>query len=450
MSKIELVAGCIGLFGLSLASAIDAQGQVWTVDDSGSADFTELATAIGSVASGDVLLVKEGQYSMFGIVGKSLTIQAEAGAAVIIENLGLGEPYGSFIAGLGTDDAVYLRGLVLRSTGAGLELNGNDGVIWIEDCAITALSFGDRDESGYACAGSGRGLFVWNCADVVLLRSAMVGAGTNWCGGCVTSQGGSAMEIAGPSRVHAFGCTFTGGAGRGTPVSESCASSSGGYGIRGGSGDDDLLFLSDCVVKGGDGIGCSYPSGNCAPNSGGTGIAWGAGTVGEVDSEFAGGTWVQFRCGPFGPPCPTPGSAGLATSPGTNIAEVPGRALRLQATSPVRENGTIDMTIEGPPHTPIWLLGGTHVDPRTPRAHVGTLLLGGSPRLEFAGFTDEQGQLQRSVSLGLLPANLDALVLFAQAFYLLPYSGPDSRVPHLLRRMVFGEGTMVLALDQSF
>jgi hypothetical protein len=51
---------------------------VWTIDDSGDADFTDLPPAVASARSGDVLLVAPGNYTAFAL-GKGLTILGNGG-----------------------------------------------------------------------------------------------------------------------------------------------------------------------------------------------------------------------------------------------------------------------------------------------------------------------------------------------------------------------------------
>ena len=67
------------------ASALSAQS-VWTVDDSGGADFTDLQAAVDAASSGDVLLVAAGVYGNVAVLGKGLTILGD-GAAPSVRQL---------------------------------------------------------------------------------------------------------------------------------------------------------------------------------------------------------------------------------------------------------------------------------------------------------------------------------------------------------------------------
>ena len=59
---------------LLLASAMSAQGTVWTVDFDGSGDFDEIQPAVDAAADGDVILVAPGGYAPFRISGKGLRV----------------------------------------------------------------------------------------------------------------------------------------------------------------------------------------------------------------------------------------------------------------------------------------------------------------------------------------------------------------------------------------
>ena len=119
--RLSLLLGWIGL-----ALPLSGQGNVLTVDRDGSSmpDFTQLQPAINAAAEGDVILVKEGVYSGAFIDGKSLTVQAEAGATVVTTTI--------TIRHLAASQSTRLRGMTLSGVGyPGLLLYDNSGVIWI-------------------------------------------------------------------------------------------------------------------------------------------------------------------------------------------------------------------------------------------------------------------------------------------------------------------------------
>ncbi|MDD3652586.1 MAG: PKD domain-containing protein [Desulfotomaculaceae bacterium] len=58
--------------------------KTWYVDDSGSADFITIKTAVDAASAGDTIIVKDGTYTENVIVDKSLVIQSENGAELTI------------------------------------------------------------------------------------------------------------------------------------------------------------------------------------------------------------------------------------------------------------------------------------------------------------------------------------------------------------------------------
>ncbi len=446
------------LVGLLSFSPLAAQGQVWTVDDTAATtpDFTDLQTAIDTVANGDILLVRDGIYPQMRIDGKALTIQADSGAVVNVRDLS--DPpsvscgtVGASICNLSASQCVRLRGLALTARGQGLLLKSNAGTVWIEDCSITCLSYtaGPFGE----CDGSGAGISATDCADVVLVRSTLLG--TDGEGGIAFACGtpdprciDSSHPQAGPgllvvsSNVHAFGCAFTGGGGIGWLGSCECAPQKGGYGIR-GSGEPALfLFLSGCTVQGGQGVGCVFDK-VCFPctdhNPGGDGLYW-AGQAAVLDSSIQGGAAV-----PGGGTCdscpPLTDGVPIVALPELDLELVPGSALCMQMTSPVRENGLLTLEFDGPPDAPVWLLVSTRLAPfylDIPPYPRGSLLPGAPLTNVFLGRTDAGGTLQRTFTLAPMPVGVEGRLFFGQGVALVP-SSP-----------VLGEGSMLVALDEAF
>jgi len=434
-----------------------AQGQVWVVDDTAATapDFTNLQSAIDSVADGDILLVKAGTYAGMKIVGKSLTIQAEAGASVnVVDNsatpLATCGQLQTSICALGPSQSVRLRGLSISANGRGLLLDSNAGLVWIEECSITC---GDHVLGVWnSCDGTGAGLEARDCADVVLVRSSFTGADGEACHlfnpGCDTCfdygpEAGAGL-LADSSEVHAFACAFSGGRGKGRFGSEcEYQSQKGGYGVRGLGTPAPFLFLSDCALQGGNGLGCVLDE-SCGfqNNDGGDGLFW-LGTAAVLDCSFQAGT--PSTCGDGG-------TAGvpIVSHPSSTVRELPGSALRMRATSPVRENGSVDLVFEGPAFAPIWLLASTEPAATYGFYPRGSLLVGGAVVVELLGALDASGTLQHTVSLGPLPPGLDGRVFFLQGLLgSLPTTFPKlSLFPR--PRSLLGEASLLLKLDESF
>jgi hypothetical protein len=409
------------------------------VDDSAATapDFTDLQTAIDTVASGDVLLVRSGNYPMMRIRGKSLTLQAEDGATVNIVNGAnpwpppLCDVSGVLICNLGPSQSVRLRGLTIQAKSQGLLLSSNAGLVWIEDCSILCVDHALGILNG--CAGSGAGLLARDCQDIVLVRTDFTGTdgeGCNLWGGCEDCNdsnltGGAGLELD-SSNLHAFGCSFQGGMGRGRYGSRcEFERQKGGYGVRGYGNPAPFLFLSDCTLRGGVGFGCvEGESCFCEHNIGGDGLFW-EGPAAVLDSTIEEGATTGVACAPECPPI----EVGVPVTPDADLVldPLPGQALRMRIASPVREGGTIDIAFEGPLDARVWLVASTSAEalyldvPGHPR---GTLLVGAPRWFVFAGRTDASGILTRSYTLGPLPPGLDAQIFFGQALALIPSLGP--------------------------
>jgi hypothetical protein len=254
------------------SAGISAQGVVWTVDDDASTtpDFTDLQTAIDTVASGDVLLVKPGSYGGMDIVGKSLTVVADLGGDVAVGY----SVARNRISGVPDGGSVRLRGLSLSAGYDALHILDSQGTVWVEDCRC------DAAEPGSA------GIFVQNCGSVVLINTTADGADG---ASCDSGGPGSGLKVWLGSSVHSYGCTFRGGGGgsyfdKGT---YECYARTGGRGVS-SEHSQNFLFFSGCSIRGGPGDECYDYSFGCTCGNGGTGLS-ASGSVYVLDSEVAGG-----------------------------------------------------------------------------------------------------------------------------------------------------------------
>src|SRR6185436_1191087 len=161
---------------------------------------------------------------------------------------------------------------------------------------------------------------------------------------------------------------------------------------------------SDCQLIGGQCWYCLDTAAGCSCPSGGAGL-YSQGSAFLLDSTTTGGPgrlsdgFIACDDAPAGPD---------TTGNGT-IELLPGESLRASTSSPVRENGTISVHLEGPPNVPIWLSRAPA--PRsTPRIRLwrGISLLNhaGAPKLAFVGITDANGVLERTLPVGTMPAGL--------------------------------------------
>jgi hypothetical protein len=305
-----------------------AQGDVWVVDDTAGpgVDFATIQHAIdsASVDDGDVLLVRPGSYGQFRAWnGKALTIQAD-GSGVQVSAL-------PSVRNLPAGESFLIHGLALR----GLELSGCAGTLWVEECAITGVDGVDA-------------VAVDRCSDVILIRVVATGGdGTNCAFDYAVGRG---LVVWDRSSVQAYGCRFEGGpAGTRRLVAPGfpCGAEDGGAGVDYSDGTDQL-FLSDCEVLGGPSTSCQLSGlGDCFCGSGGVGLVSDGRSI-LLECTVTGGPALfhPSDCG-----VPTPGADYTG-----QLEFLPGRALRATVGSPVRENGTVAIHLEGPPNVPVWML----------------------------------------------------------------------------------------------
>jgi hypothetical protein len=111
--------------------------------------FTDLATAVSTVPSGAVLLVRAGQYGSFTISGKSLTVLGEAGvtmvapaANVAIESLGVGQRV--VLHGLGTANSSSLTTFTCQFNAGEVVLDQVGGAATAIAAGRAVLRAGDR------------------------------------------------------------------------------------------------------------------------------------------------------------------------------------------------------------------------------------------------------------------------------------------------------------------
>jgi hypothetical protein len=399
-----------------LASVPLAQGKVWVVDDNGGAgvDFTDVQPAVDAAANGDVILVAPGLYTGFQIVSKSLTIQAEPGASTWVQRGSL--PDLLAIRDTSGSQTVTIRGLRLSdAAGGGIVLENCAGTVWIEDCVCLQLP------TFYAYT---EGLRAEDCDSVVLVRSRFRGqGGRDVTGGVMWGaldgrDGLSALR----SNIHAYGCIFEGGDG-GWGSSMPRAGWNGGHGLTMRTG---FLFLSDCYVEGGVG---KYGPSAWDSGQGGHGVnlsyaAWAR----VLDSTAVGGV-SEYPTMPDGLPFHVSGTSELVM--------IPGESLSCTITSPVREQETLRIDVEGPPNAIVGLVIGTVPWSQYFDIASGSLLVSPPWMILDLGVLGTTGTSRTTL---LIPDVVgDCTFLFCQAGYFDPVLG-----------LILGEGSTILLLDSRF
>ena len=166
MRTVFLFVGALLL--ARVGTCLPSAQQVWVVDDTAAnaPDFTDLQTAIDTVADGDVLLLKNGAYPRMEIVGKGLTIVADAGNFPLVDG-SLSSSDRARVSSLGPSQMVRIQGIVFRETGPQpvLELANSTGNIWVENCQMRGVY-------------QSPGILVSQCSSAVLLGVNAIGGAT--------------------------------------------------------------------------------------------------------------------------------------------------------------------------------------------------------------------------------------------------------------------------------
>lgn len=299
-----------------------AQGTVWTVDDDGGGDFTEIQAAVDAAASGDTILVEDGSYTGFAVDAKQLVVVGVAGASVKLAALPSG-PGMVTVRNLAAAQSVVVRGIdveIFTFLGVdGFSLSDNQGPVWIEDCQML------NPVKGF-------GASVTDCDSVVLARCTFA-AGSSF-------QGLFAID----SSIYSFGSTATGGS-LPPPLFPFPQKSPAGVQIVGGA-----LFVSGSTFTGGVGSSSVEIGGLCiTPGIGGDGlVVQGSAGAPAVATTLA--TTLAGGAGGSGGICGGSGEDGgpLSVGPGGIHTALTGPERTLVVSSPVGSTDALVATLEAP------------------------------------------------------------------------------------------------------
>ena len=403
----------------ALSAAATPAADVLVVDGLGAGTFPNVAAAVAAAAPGDTILIRAGNYGSFTIDGLGLTVTADEGAVVVIQDH-------VTVQNLGPSDAVVLRGLAGSSfKPLGLTVRTCEGGVLVEDCVLR----GTGTPSPFFPGGF-EGAGVCDAAGVSFVRCSITGATTS---PKFSSHGGPGLLVEGGSAVHLYDSAVSGGPG--SPNFVTLAASSGGPGAR--VSEASFLFASGSEIRGGAGS-VSLPFGGSCIDGGDGGDALvvqdAASSVRLLDTLLAAGP---------GEPAAGAGCAGgtggaSSTAPAGAVQTLPGTARTLAASHPVREGATITFTYAGEPGDAALLLLSSAHDPAFLAPLFGTLLPAAASL--------------SAVPLGTLPASGSAQLAAPVA----PIQGQDALLFVQLAVLTagleprLGSGQSVVLLDAGF
>lgn len=356
---------------------------------------SNLQAAVDAAASGDVLLLKAGDYGQYSdggfiVSGKPLSVMSEGGYVSI---------HGAItVSGLSEGQSVTLRGLEVEcmyTTTPALTLANNSGPVWVEACGL----FGDGDYEKVGLAA-----VVVNCVSVTFQRCQIEGAPGGW-GWLV--PGSLALRMS-ASAVSLFDSTCWGGAGSpslggypkcATPGGAGASLESGsffasGSTFRGGNGGQNSVSCGTSQMQGGPGLGVS-PSGS---------VTW-------LACTFAGGS---------GGTVPTRGIVGSGV-----VQEVPGTARSFEAAVAAVSGEPIPLHFRGIPGERVGVLAGNSmIEGMFLDGTVGLVLVDlDTAQTTLFGAVPADGMLAARILAPSLPPSVEGQVLYLQSLFIDPNFG---------------------------
>lgn len=393
----DRTVGLLAFLALAFEASLGSAQTVWVVDDvSGpGVDFTTIQGAIDAASSGDRILIKSGTYtsSSCTVNGKGLVLTADERSAI-----GFTSHFTGRIENLDATQTVVLRGIRPISGRFSIELVNVAGAVSVEDCNL-------RGNVGIGTiVTASDGLRAVDCTSLALVRCQLVG-NTNTSG--AASRGLTSLR----SNVVAFDSDFLGDAGyQGHLLPTGCVS-----GKAGGDGawiSAGSLYARGCSFAGGKGgdTFSQYPT-SCTPGSGGDGIE-------IIDATLVHFSNCTFEGAPSGLPYGASFPWGLPVKSNVSFTNTSSPPRGFVVSSPVREQGTIDLTFTLSAPTYTYLFAAFE-----PAAHLqfdgvdGPLLLD----VFSLGFADfgllPAGVSVVSLPLGDLPPTVDGAALAIQPLY---------------------------------
>lgn len=374
--------------------------------------YTQIQEAISAAQNGDVVLVKSGTYKQIQVSNKSITIVADTGATVIVDER---------ISIFGTAGAVLLSGLTATGVDAGgktLIIDHCAGPVRIQDCVIPgSLHPG-------TCAYSEAGAFVLDSPDVAFTGCTISGGVTNER----NNHFKPAMRVSN-ARIVFSDCSVTGGLGGNVSCSGTAGFGGvGDYAII--SSDATEVWMSSTATQGGSG------------GAGANGGAGGAG--GDALLLFPNSSAHQIGSSVVGGGGGVPlGVAGnpYNSYPGASVVNHAGAARVFTADTVVRASTSLALTFDGVGGDRVALyansVAGWTVDPLTNWVRS----IGTTPTARFLryGSLPGAGSLSVTVPVGPIAPGVQATVVHLQSSH-----------RELGGALYLGSPRFVVVLDPSF
>jgi hypothetical protein len=379
---------CLALFAVALCAG-PARADVIVVDFVGGpgSDYTFLWEAVDAAQDGDTLLIRSGIYNAWPTLdGRALSFIGD-GPNVQWDGL-------VTVRNLAAHQKVVFRGITLGYGGA-IELDDNEGVLYVEDCTILADQQGGPGQYAAIRAIDSR---------VVVTDSIILGSINYAIHGAPPTPGIEAIR----SELVITNSAVYGGPGD-DPYDVA---------VQGAAGmvlDDSLVRVQDSTIEGGYG----------ASAMGGTGlVAANGSSLRLLQSSVSGGNG-------------SPGGIVQTVDGSSQVMALSGAAHALPSVSPVREGESYVVTVQGAPGDAVWL--GLSFGPGWfPTANDNFVLTLGAPfELVPLGALGPSGEVVISQPVPELGAGWDGFDVLVQDLYVEAGSG----------RKVFGPTTVITLLD---
>ena len=401
---------------LALPTTALAQTTVWVVDDDAGpgVDFATIQSAVDVAVSGDVILVRTGDYPNFTLAGKGVSILEDTGADARV--LPPGGDVLTLVTGVPAGARAILRGLdflpPMNVDDNPLRLESNAGLVWVEDVTVAQAMF---FPFGYTLL-SAEAVDVIDCDAVVFVNCELRGSA-----GAPQGQGLEAGAVGletTDSDVYLFGTEVTAG---GTLVS-------GGTGQPGVRTTGGFLSLRDSLAQGAGG-GEGNPFIATEGGDGGPGLLASNTEVWSINTQLVGGPGAGDALGQsMGDPGePFVNLGGTVTEAAANAATLTGTAVVRDTPGEVAQ-----VDLASVPNAVVLVAVALAPDPVLVASLPEVSGVGLAPILFPAGTTDGSGAFSLVSGTPQLPPGLPTWNATVQAVLVTPLGELELSNPSLL------------------